>query len=104
MAENTDNKVEFDSTLNCYVFLCPHCQTFIQVERNAINCAIFRHGYFYNREQTGQLTLTNQMNPHTPKEECERLVRENKIVGCGKPFQLVRGESNSYLVKICNYI
>jgi hypothetical protein len=32
--------------------------------------------------------MNNQtINPHAPKEFCEKMVAENKIWGCGKPFK-----------------
>jgi hypothetical protein len=50
---------------------CPHCQQLIHVEQ--INCAIFRCGV---EKQTGQ-----QIPPHLPKPECDRLASENRIYG-----------------------
>ena len=45
-----------------------------------LRCHIFRHGRF----KTG----TQQMDPHTPKTECDRLSAEGLIYGCGKPFKV----------------
>ena len=46
--------------------------------------------------------------PHAPKEECDRLVAENQIVGCGKPFRvedLTDASGNRILIAIeCDYI
>jgi hypothetical protein len=44
-----------------------------------------------------------QMNPHTPKEECDRLAATNEIIGCGKPFQAVE-QNGDWIVVICDYI
>jgi hypothetical protein len=44
-----------------------------------------------------------QIPPHLPKVECDKLVAEDKIYGCGKPFQLVLVEGEWKPV-ICEYI
>jgi hypothetical protein len=63
-----------------YIFICPHCTGEILVHNNELNCRIFRHAVLKNG---------NQINPHAPKEECERLIKNNEIYGCGKPFQVI---------------
>ena len=68
---------------------CPHCNNMIEVIE--INCAIFRCGIY---KING-----SQVEPHLSKEECDKLKNEDKIWGCGKPFQLV----NNTLIK-CKYI
>jgi hypothetical protein len=61
---------------------CPYCNVSIVIE--SINCGIFRCGiYKHNHEQ---------IPPHLSKEECNKLVKENKIWGCGQPFQLHNGK------------
>lgn len=97
---STDNKVSFNGEF--YTFSCPHCKGCIEVHRNEVNCHIFRHGYTYHLEN-GTIVLDSQINPHASKEECDRLISENKIIGCGKPFRLTRKEDN-YMVEICEYI
>lgn len=74
---------------------CPHCEKQILIMQKEINCAIFRHGAFKKDKK--------QVNPHTKKEECDRLVRENLIYGCGKPFKLVK-EKEEYKAIVCDYI
>jgi hypothetical protein len=71
------------------IIQCPHCGIFIEVVE--INCSIFRCG-IYKRD-------FNQINPHMSKPECDNLVKENSIYGCGKPFKLV----NQVPVE-CDYI
>jgi hypothetical protein len=74
------------------IFNCPHCYVPIMVFRNEINCRIFRHAI---------LKINNQnINPHASKEECNQLINEEKIYGCGKPFRL--DENNNAV--ICEYI
>jgi hypothetical protein len=79
-----------------YLFQCPHCQEDIIVQRNEINCAIFRHGVFKNNLQ--------QILPHSPKNECDLWFEKDLIFGCGKPFELVIDVSNQPFTKICDYI
>ena len=78
-----------------YSFVCPHCQGIIIVQENELNCRIFRHGVFHNGEP---------VPPHAPQAECERLIAENLIVGCGKPFQVVTQSDGSELAVVCDYI
>jgi hypothetical protein len=70
---------------------CPYSDCNIGIEIVEINCSIFRCGVY---KDTGQ-----QIEPHLPKEECDKLKKEDKIWGCGRPFKLL----NSVLV-ICEYI
>jgi hypothetical protein len=81
----------FLTCLNCYQFLCPHCNTAIQVLKDAINCTIFRCGVW---KQNGQ-----PIAPHTSRQECERLVNENLIFGCGNPFKF-----DGITVEKCDFI
>lgn len=99
------NSVITDSTTNNYIFKCPHCDLLIEVPTDQVNCHIFRHGFLYNKDSNGMIQLLNQMNPHTPKDECERLKSNDLIIGCGRPFKFVRDISTSnYRVEICDYI
>jgi hypothetical protein len=78
-----------------YVFTCPSCQGTIIVAHHELNCRIFRHGvYKHNGEQ---------VPPHCPKEECDRLVAANAIDGCGKPFR-VEGHGETAVAVVCDYI
>ena len=91
------NKVIFSQADNCYVFNCPHCDNLIQVEKNQVNCKIFRHGqYKHNGEQ---------LPPHSSKQLCDELLASGTIHGCGKPFKLVPDEQGIITtVEICDYI
>jgi len=76
------------------IVCCPQCGDFVAIEK--LNCRIFRHAsYIANGEQ---------IPPHTPQKECERLSREGLIFGCGKPFQIIVDENNQNKVIICGYI
>ena len=74
---------------NKTILSCPHCDIMIEVIE--INCAIFRCGIY---KENGQ-----QVEPHLSKYLCDALKENDKIWGCGKPFQLVNGQ----LVK-CEYL
>jgi hypothetical protein len=84
---------------NILIFNCPHCEHVVEVEKNGIKCGIFRHGYYFLKNGD-KIILLNQINPHESKENCDRLVSENKIVGCGKPFRI----NADFSVSICEYI
>ena len=75
-----------------YLFKCPHCHIPTVVQRNEVNCAIFRCGVF---------KATNiQIPQHAPKHECDRFARENLIHGCGKPYII---SLSSFTVLPCDY-
>jgi hypothetical protein len=63
-----------------HLLICPHCTGCIIVHHAELNCRIFRHGVYRHSHQP--------IPPHASKEECERLVAENVIEGCGKPFRV----------------
>lgn len=101
-------EITLDYTNNLYIFQCPNCSDFVQVERYGVACSIFRHLYYFT-ENNGRIELTSQVDPHAPKELCENLLREGKVFGCGKPFKLkhIRNDVNGvpvYIAEICDYI
>ena len=73
---------------------CPYPDCNIPIEIVEINCAIFRCGIYKNEPHYG-----TQINPHLSKEECDKLKKDDKIWGCGRPFQL----KNNQLIP-CDYI
>lgn len=77
-----------------YHFSCPHCNGRIIVEKNEVNCQIFRHGIM--KDSTG-------VSPHLPQKECEELLSSGRVLGCMKPFRFVFAEPENY-VEICDYI
>jgi len=81
--------------MEIYVY-CPHCNILILIYKNEINCSIFRHGVMKNNMQ--------QIDPHLPKEECDRLAKDGLIIGCGKPFRLVTNKEEEYTAIKCDYI
>lgn len=89
MTENENNKI-----INLVVN-CPHCNDPILIEQ--LNCCIFRHGSF---KSDG-----TQIGPHSSKQECDHYITNNLIFGCGKPFRIIKNESNNeYYTIICDYI
>jgi len=86
-------------SVNDIIITCPHCEEHVIIEK--LNCCIFRHGII---KTTGQ-----QMNPHATKEECEQLIQENQIYGCGKPFKIIikiklNTNEVEYICESCEYI
>jgi hypothetical protein len=92
----------FDSENNLYIFDCPHCNLVITVDKNQINCKIFRHGYLYEKHNS-KIILLDQINPHASKEQCDNLKAKNMIYGCGKPFK-VDIINDKFIVEKCDYI
>jgi hypothetical protein len=72
---------------------CPHCKGIVEIYKEDINCAIFRHGIY---KSTGL-----QLNPHASKEECDTAFLNKTIEGCGKPFRL---NKEKQVLEICEYI
>jgi hypothetical protein len=85
------NKVE-----NIINLKCPHCDEYVIISENEINCAIFRHGIFKDSFQ--------QINPHESKENCDRYYKDNMIFGCGKPFKIIKDNEKKYTLIKCDYI
>ena len=77
--------------MNQCQYQCPYSDCSIAIEIVEVNCAIFRCGIY---KDTGQ-----QIEPHLSKEECDKLKKQDKIWGCGRPFKLV-----NYQLVICEYI
>lgn len=75
-------------------FKCPHCLLDIHVMRNELNCCIFRHGVYKNSYK--------QVDPHLNKEMCDKLVKDNMVIGCCKPFEVIN-KNNKLYVQVCNY-
>ena len=77
---------------------CPHCQQLIEIVE--LNCQIFRCGiYKHNGEQ---------ISPHLPKIECDRLMESNAMYGCGKPFRVnsmvTEVLERIMVAEICDYL
>ena len=83
--------VEFEDDF--YKFKCPHCEVDIIVKIGETNCKIFRCGIFKSTLQP--------IPPHLSKPECELLIKQNKIYGCGKPFKMSEDLKS---IDICGYI
>lgn len=77
------------------IFKCPYCNNLIIINEKDLNCCIFRHGVLK--------TNNKQIDPHTPKEICDNLVKNNLIFGCGKPFKIVKN-NEIYKIEKCGYI
>ena len=88
--------------LNSLILECPHCDEFIEIPINQINCAIFRHGVFKD--------TFIQMCPHESKENCDKFIDGNLIYGCGNPFRLINEadienkELIRYKLIMCDYV
>jgi len=89
-----DNNVILENDF--YVFKCPHCQQYVQVHKNEINCRIFRHAVYKNNMVP--------ISPHASKDQCDNLVATDQVYGCAKPFMLSRNTDNDFVVEICGYI
>jgi hypothetical protein len=81
--------------MNYIVKKCPHCKQLVYLPIADFNCKIYRHGVYKD--------LLKQIDPHMKKEECDRLAKEGKIYGCGKPFKItiINGK---HKIDVCDYI
>lgn len=90
-------KISFFEDEAFYLFECPHCNAMIQVMKDEVNCSIFRHGILKSNGQ--------QINPHSPKDYCEDLIKLELANGCCMPFRLLKGSTDLYeYVEICDWI
>jgi len=83
--ENIENKINY--------IKCPHCSIMIEIVE--LNCKIFRCGVYKSNNE--------QINPHLPKTECDVLVKNDSIYGCGKPFCIIN-DAAPFIVEKCDYI
>lgn len=87
-----------------YIFICKHCEEPFVVALHDFNCRILRHGVYK--------CDMRHIPPHASKIECDALVRDGLIFGCGRPLQIIDKEivggtdtnSQPYDVVICDYI
>lgn len=80
--------------MNEIIISCPYCFCYILIEQ--LNCCIFRHGVFKTNNQ--------QINPHEKKENCDNYILHDLIIGCGKPFKIIKNDKEEYIAVICEYI
>ena len=97
MSENMINQNFNTKTENSIIVTCPHCNLLIFIFEKEYNCKIFRHGVYKNN-------ISQQIDPHLSKEECDRLKKEDRIFGCGKPFKLMNNAIGKPTAVICDYI
>lgn len=76
-----------------FVIKCPHCYGERFIEQ--LNCGIFRDGVFKQSLEP--------IPPHSTREECEKLLRDNVVIGCTRPFQIIV-INDKYVVQKCDYI
>jgi len=73
-----NNILEYDNDQKTYYFNCPHCEKMIAVQKKDIRCTRFCHG---------NMKIDNKpISPYTTKLESEKLLENDLIYGCGKPF------------------
>jgi hypothetical protein len=77
-----------------YLFGCPHCGAETTVLSSERNCDTYRHAIL----RTGE-----PVNPHSSKDDIDRLRASGSIYGCGGPFKLSGSGDNTAAV-ICGYI
>ena len=75
-------------------FNCPNCDIEIIVHKTELNCRIFRHAVYKD--------TFIQVDPHLPEILCNKLIEENKVIGCCKPFEIIIENKNFVAVK-CKY-
>lgn len=63
-----------------WLLQCPHCDHWVLVAKEEMNCAVFRHGVLKD--------MSGQVPPHADKATVDTLLAANAILGCGQPFQV----------------
>ena len=109
----TDASGKLESTARTVAVQCPHCvadgkddwQTWIEVDRNELNCRIFRHGCLRQPyEKHGQMV---PIPPHAPKAVCDQLAATGQIIGCGRPYRIVPDDARGggwVKAVVCDYV
>ena len=87
------NKLKLEEDF--YFFKCPHCLDEIIVHNQELNCRIFRHAIMKD--------TYIQVDPHLSKLLCDKLIEENKVIGCCKPFEIIYTIKDGYNAVICDY-
>jgi hypothetical protein len=87
------SKLKLDNDF--YIFLCPNCFMDILVYKTELNCQIFRHGIYKDSYK--------QIDPHLSKILCDELVMKNQVIGCAKPFEIIKDKDNDLIAVICDY-
>ena len=64
----------------------------MMIEIIELRCRIFRCGIMKNN--------FTQINPHLQEIQCNDLIKNNLIYGCGKPFYINKND----IVEKCDYI
>lgn len=67
---------------------CPYCDDYFTVDQ--MNCKIFRHAYY--KTDNKQFHVNKSLPPHLSKQECDKLRRDGKILGCGGAIEYVDGK------------
>ena len=110
----TDPKGEVESTARTIAVQCPHCvadnkedwECWIEVDRNEINCKIFRHGCM--RIPYVQRGIIVPIPPHASKVTCDAMAAQGAIIGCGKPYRVVvttqEGGGRAVRAVVCEYV
>lgn len=74
------------------IIICPQCGEYIIIHE--LNCGIFRHAIYKSGEQ---------IDPHMKEKDCQQLLKEKRIFGCGKPFRIIV-KDGVYVAEVCDYI
>ena len=78
-----------------YFFSCPNCDNEIIVNKNELNCRIFRHAVYKDNYK--------QVEPHLSKYFCDKLIEEDKVIGCCKPIEIIDDNKGNLIAIICEY-
>jgi uncharacterized C2H2 Zn-finger protein len=72
---------------------CPWCNQLVQLPKSQIKCCIYRHGV---HKKSGR-----QIGSHAKKEYVEKLLKNDKIYGCGMPFKF---NKQTQQLEMCGWI
>ena len=81
---------------DAFFVACPHCNSRFELERSAINCGIFRHGWV-KMEPNGVFV---PIPPHSSKQVIDDWTEKGLVSGCGRPFRIVNGTQ----IEPCDYV
>ena len=79
---------------NILFFECIKCGIGLEVHIKDLNCKIFRCGAYKKNLQP--------IHHHASKYDCDKLVRDNLIIGCGCAFEIIQIQ-DLYTAVECSY-
>lgn len=91
-ATDIDTKEWVEVTM--FRFVCPWCAGQVEVQREDVQCGVFRHAQYV----TGGL-----VDPHCNESTMKQLIQNKLVIGCGQPFKLLNSQDGLKRAVRCSW-